>query len=153
MSNGRPAVRHPTERTFEADERTFEKGTNPMKYAMLICGDESGWYDDTSENQEAAYRAIGEWMEKWQAAGKILDGGAELDRARTAKTVGRGPDGQPVVTDGPYLELKEVIGGFILLAADDIDDAVNVASGWPGIARYGDKVEVRPILESQSGAS
>lgn len=119
-----------------------------MKYAMLICGEESKWYEDTKENQEAAYRAIFEWLEKWRAAGKILDGGAELDTARKAKTVSRGPDGQPVVTDGPYLELKEVIGGMVLLEADDIDDAVNVASDWPTIVTYGDKVEVRPLIES-----
>jgi hypothetical protein len=119
-----------------------------MRYAMLITGDESGWYGDSQENREAAYREIYAWMEKWQAAGKILEGGAELDTARKAKTVSRGADGQPVVTDGPYLELKEVIGGMILLNADGIDDAVNVASGWPTIASHGDKVEVRPVIEN-----
>jgi hypothetical protein len=118
-----------------------------MKYAMLICGDESAWYDDTQESRDAAYRAIFAWLEKWQAAGKIAEGGAELDTVRKAKTVTRGADGQPVVTDGPYLELKEVIGGMILLAADDIDDAANVASGWPGIQTHGEKVEVRPVIE------
>ena len=118
-----------------------------MKYAMLICGEESGWYDASQQERDAAYQAIFAWMEKWQAAGKILDGGAELDTVRKAKTVSRGPDGQPVVTDGPYLELKEVIGGMILLQADDIDDAVTVASGWPGIARHRDKIEVRPLVQ------
>jgi hypothetical protein len=119
-----------------------------MKFAMLITGEENSWYEDSKENQEAAYRAIFAWMEKWQAAGKVSEGGAELDRAHKAKTVSRGADGQPVVTDGPYLELKEVIGGLILLDAEDIDDAVNVASGWPTIATYGDKVEVRPVIEN-----
>jgi hypothetical protein len=119
-----------------------------MKYAMLIFGDDAAWYDDSQENRDAAYQAIFAWLGKWQAAGKILDGGAELDTVRRAKTVARGPDGQPVVTDGPYLELKEVIGGIIMLNADDIDDAVNVASGWPGIGTHGDKIEVRPVVES-----
>jgi YCII-related domain len=59
------------------------------------------------------------------------------------------PDGRPVVTDGPYLELKEVIGGLILVEADDIDDAVNVAADWPTLAEFGDKIEVRPVLEQQ----
>jgi hypothetical protein len=118
-----------------------------MKYAMLIAGDESTWYDRPKEQQDAIYREIFAWLEKWQAAGKILDGGAELDTVRKSRTVSRGADGQPVVTDGPYLELKEVIGGFILLSADDMDDAVNVASGWPTIAALGDKVEVRPLVE------
>jgi hypothetical protein len=118
-----------------------------MKYAMLITGAESAWYDQPKEKQDAVYRDIFAWLDKWQAAGKILDGGAELDTVRKAKTVARGPDGQPVVTDGPYLELKEVIGGLILLNADDIDDAVNVASDWPTIAELGDKVEIRPLIE------
>jgi hypothetical protein len=118
-----------------------------MKYAMLITGDESKWYDLPKERQDEIYRDLFAWMEKWQAAGKIADGGAELDTVRKAKTIARGPDGQPVVTDGPYLELKEVIGGMIILEADDIDDAVNVASDWPTIAEFGDKVEVRPVVQ------
>jgi hypothetical protein len=118
-----------------------------MKYAMLICGDDNAWHEARQEDRDAAYQAIFAWMEKWQTAGKILDGGAELDTARKAKTVSRGADGQPVVTDGPYLELKEVIGGMILLQADDIDEAVTVASGWPGIVSYGDKIEVRPLIQ------
>jgi hypothetical protein len=118
-----------------------------MKYAMLIIGDDDNWYHLPKEDQDAAYRDIFAWMEKWQAAGKILEGGAELDTVRKAKTIARGPDGQPVVTDGPYLELKEVIGGLVLINADDVDDAVKVASDWPTIARLGDKVEVRPVVE------
>ncbi|MEV7621519.1 YciI family protein [Actinoplanes sp. NPDC089786] len=50
------------------------------------------------------------------------------------------------MTDGPYLEIKEVVGGFIHIVADDIDEAVAVAGGWPGI-RVGDKIEVRPVME------
>lgn len=117
-----------------------------MKYVMLICGDESSWFDGDEASVQAAMEEINAWAEKWSAAGKILDGGAELDASAKAKTVSRGTDRQPVVTDGPYLELKEVVGGLIMLQADDIDEAVAVASGWPGIARFGDKVEVRPVM-------
>jgi hypothetical protein len=120
-----------------------------MKYALLIAGEESSWYDLPKERRDAIYRDIFAWAEKWQAAGKILDGGAELDTVRKAKTVTRGPDGRSVVTDGPYLELKEVIGGMVLVEADDIDDAVNVAADWPTLAEFGDKIEVRPVLEQQ----
>jgi hypothetical protein len=56
-------------------------------------------------------------------------------------------NGQQPLLPGPYLELKEVVGGFIHLVADDIDDAVGVAATWPGIAAVGDKVEVRPVAE------
>lgn len=118
-----------------------------MKYAMLICGDEAPWFDADEASVQAAMDEIHAWYEKWSAEGKILSGGAELDSSRKARTISRGPDGGPVVTDGPYLELKEVVGGFITLDTDDMDEAVTIAAGWPGIARHGDKVEVRPVIQ------
>jgi hypothetical protein len=118
-----------------------------MRFVMLLCGDESAWFEGDQSVADAAMKEIGSWFEKWQPAGKIADGGAELDSSRKAKTVSRGPDGGPLVTDGPYLELKEVVGGFITLDADDIDEAVAIASEWPTIASHGDKVEVRPVIE------
>jgi hypothetical protein len=118
-----------------------------MLYAMLICGEESNWFDNDPSEVQAAMDEIYAWMERWQKDGKIADGGAELDASRTAKTVRHGAAGRPAVTDGPYLELKEVIGGFIMLRADNIDDAVAVAATWPGVARFGDAVEVRPAIE------
>ena len=115
-----------------------------MRYVMIIAGDESHWFDEAVAS--GLMDEVNSWWDKWHQAGKIERGGAELRDSRTAKTVSAGPDGQPVVTDGPYLEIKEVVGGFIYLKADDIDDAVAVAAGWPGI-RLGDRVEVRPVLE------
>ena len=76
------------------------------------------------------------WFERWQPTGKIADGGAELQRRDTAKTVRAGADGGPVVTDGPYLELKEVIGGFVMLECDDIDEAARIAATWPRRRRH-----------------
>lgn len=118
-----------------------------MKYLMLLVGDEAAWFDADQASVQAAMNEVLAWMEKWEAAGKIAEGGAELDRSTKAKTVSRGPDGRPTVTDGPYLELKEVIGGVIMLEADDIDDAVAVAATWPGISRNGERVEVRPVMQ------
>jgi hypothetical protein len=116
-----------------------------MRYVMILTGDESNWFEP--KLPAGLMDEVGAWWEKWAEAGKVLDGGAELQPSSTAKTVGPGPDGKPVVTDGPYLELKEVVGGFILLECDDLDEAVAVAAGWPGIAAVGDKVEIRPLLE------
>ncbi|HEX5596188.1 MAG TPA: YciI family protein [Micromonosporaceae bacterium] len=116
-----------------------------MRYVMMICGEESNWTADPAK-AAAAMAEVNAWFDKWYTAGKIAQGGAELDSVRTAKTVSRGPDGTPVVTDGPYLELKEVVGGFIHLVADNIEEAVAIAAGWPGIA-LGDKIEVRPVIE------
>ena len=115
-----------------------------MRYVMIIAGDESHWFDEAVAS--GLMDEVNAWWDKVHQAGKIQLGGAELQHSRTAKTVSAGPDGQPAVTDGPYLEIKEVVGGFIHLNADDIDDAVAVAAGWPGI-RLGDRIEVRPVLE------
>lgn len=117
-----------------------------MRYVMLICGKEEGWFDADEAEIRAAMDKIYAWMEKWAAVGKVVDGGAELDSARTARTVRPGPDGAPVVTDGPYLELKEVVGGFIYLEAADMDEAVAIAATWPTIVTHSDLVEIRPVL-------
>jgi hypothetical protein len=117
-----------------------------MKYAMLLNGDETEFAPQTPEQGDAANREIFAWFEKWGAAGKIADSGVHLQPSSTAKTIRPDADGQLVVTDGPYLELKEVIGGLVVLEADDIDDAVAVASTWPGM--WGSaSVEIRPIVD------
>lgn len=112
-----------------------------MGYAMLLFGDEAEW------NEAEAAGAMDEvfaWFARWEAEGKIGKGGIELDSVRKAKTIRPGPDG-PVVTDGPYLELKEVVGGFILLTTDDIDEAVAVAATWP--MQGSSSVELRPLID------
>jgi hypothetical protein len=115
-----------------------------LRYALIIVGDESLWFD--SAEASGLMDEVNAWWDKWHQAGKIEKGGAELQHSRTAKTVAAGADGQSAVTDGPYLELKEVVGGFIFVTADDIDEAVAVAAGWPGIPK-GDRVEVRPVVQ------
>lgn len=118
-----------------------------MKYAMLICGDPDDWESASPEMAANGMKEIYGWFERWQAAGKIADGGEQLEHPRTARTARSGPDGKPVVTDGPYLELKEVIGGVIFLEATDLDDAMAVAVTWPGLAYgSGNSVEVRPVI-------
>lgn len=115
-----------------------------MQYVMLICGDEANWAETDEATLEAVMKEIDAWDQKW--ASKVVNGGAELDSSRTARTVSRGRDGQPVVTDGPYLELKEVIGGFCTIEADNMEEAVAIASEWPTIVSHGDKIEVRPVM-------
>jgi hypothetical protein len=114
---------------------------------MLICGDPDEWESTPPEEMAAGMKEIYAWFEKWQAAGKIANGSEQLEHPRTARTARGGPDGAPAVTDGPYLELKEVIGGVIFLEADDLDDATAVAATWPGLARSPhNSVEVRPVV-------
>ena len=71
--------------------------------------------------------------------------GNQLDEPETATTV-RVQDGRTLTTDGPFVELKEAVGGYMILEADDLDGAIEVAARVPA-ARLGGAVEVRPIVE------
>jgi hypothetical protein len=122
-----------------------------MKYVMLIAGGDDGWEDLGPEQLRAEYDRIWAYLEKWETVGKIVDGGAELEHPRQARTVRRGADGQLSVVDGPYVELKEFLGGFLRLECDDLDEAVAVASGWPGLD-HGALVEVRPVVLHNTGS-
>ena len=72
--------------------------------------------------------------------------GLELDEPRTAKAIRGGGNGSAVVTDGPFPETKEVIGGYFVATCDDLDQAIEIASRIP-VAETG-SVEIRPLLES-----
>jgi len=72
-------------------------------------------------------------------------GGAQLQPPATATTV-RVEDGNTLITDGPFVETKEALGGYFLFEADDLDAAIELASRIPA-ARMGGAVEVRPLVE------
>ena len=112
-----------------------------MKYLCTIYGDESQFADATPEQMNemlAAYGAFGE------EAGDVILGGKGLQPTSTATTV-RVRDGERMLTDGPFAETKEQLGGFYLINARDLNEAIQVASRIPG-ARFG-SIEVRPIWE------
>ncbi|HYN95697.1 MAG TPA: YciI family protein [Pilimelia sp.] len=119
-----------------------------MQYAMLIFGDDHEWAALPPADEQDVMKQVYGWFERWQPAGKIADGGAELQPRDTAKTVRAGATGQPVITDGPYLELKEVIGAVVILECDDIDEAVRIAATWP-LAAGMSAVEVRPVASRE----
>jgi hypothetical protein len=118
-----------------------------MRYALLIYGDQSAW-DGLSDEQKTEARA--EEMPKWIAAMQELAKadpnmtGYELDTSNTAKVV-RVRDGERIVTDGPFAETKEVIGGLFTLELPDLDEAIRLAAQVP-TARHG-SLEIRPIVE------
>ena len=116
------------------------KGT-PVKYMMLIGGSEDGWDHLSSEEQDALYARIGAWWGEQSAAGRIVEG-HQLQPAATATTVRIARDGGATVTDGPFVEGKEMVGGYAILDVSDLDEALAVASSWPAP----DVLEVRPIL-------
>jgi hypothetical protein len=89
--------------------------------------------------RQAAYAPINQWFEKF---GKKITGGHELQPDRTATTV-KFNNGQPVITDGPFIEGKETIGGYAEVTVADLDEALEMAKSWP----TGGSVEVRPIID------
>lgn len=116
-----------------------------MKYVMLICDDMSAYADLTDAEREAGYAEIYAHIEKWEKRGRYVEGGAELQGRDTARTIRRNGSGNVVVTDGPYTELKELVGGFMMIEADSMEEALETASEWPGL-KYGSAIEVRPIV-------
>ena len=116
-----------------------------MQYMILIYGDERNFaaLADDTEAQKQMYAAYTRSGTEMRNAG-VLRGGAELKPTHSATTV-RLRDGRPVTTDGPFAETKEQLGGYYLIEARDLNDAIQVASKIPS-ARIG-SVEVRPIME------
>ena len=111
-----------------------------MKYVLLILDTPEEPKPDTPE-YGAWYTEVSAWYEKWGAAGR-LEAGHQLQGAPAAKTI-RGT----TVTDGPFIETKEVLGGYSVIDADTIDDAVEIAKTWPGVDRGWITMEVRPVIE------
>jgi hypothetical protein len=112
-----------------------------MQYAMLIHA-KPGYTDELSEDEQKAmfadYVALGE--------DPRTRGGAQLQPIETATTV-RVQEGQTLTTDGPYADTKEVLVGYYVFEADDLDEAIELAARIPA-ARLGGAIEVRPLLEA-----
>jgi len=123
-----------------AAKRTHDKKETRVKYVLLILDTENEPAADSAE-YGSWYAEVGAWYEKWGATGR-LDGGHQLQGPGTAKTIRSG-----AVTDGPFIETKEVLGGYSVIDADTIDEAVEIAKTWPGAERGWITVEVRPVIE------
>ncbi len=111
-----------------------------MKYALLIYDTAEGW-EKLSDEERA--RTFGEYEAIVRAPG--VYGGAQLQPIETATTV-RAANGDTLVSDGPFPEMKEFFGGYYLVQADDLDRAIELAAQIPA-ARMGGAIEVRPIVE------
>ena len=118
-----------------------------MRYALLVYGDQSSWeaMGDEEKTQRRAESMPG-WLASFEEIGKADPKwqGRELAAATSAKTV-RVRDGETLVTDGPFAETKEQLGGFYLLDCKDLDEAIGLAAQIPAAA-FG-TIEVRPIFE------
>ncbi len=117
-----------------------------MQYLAMIYGDATRWESLSAEEREQVYATYNAFSEDAQRAGVLVDG-AELDSTSTATTV-RVRNNDTLVTDGPYTELKEALGGYFVLECDSIDAACEWAAKIPG-ATHG-AIEVRPIYVDPS---
>ena len=114
-----------------------------MKFIALIYADESHYVDATPEDAAATFQAHGEFGAAAREAG-VFDGGDGLQGSATATTV-RVRDGERLLTDGPFAETKEQLGGFYALECKDLDEALAWAARIPE-AQFG-AVEVRPVID------
>jgi hypothetical protein len=116
----------------------------------LIYADASGWESLSEAERAAAYDRYRAFGEEATAAG-VAVGGAELASTRDATTV-RVREREALVTDGPYAEVKEALGGYYLLEVASMDDAIEWAAKIPG-AEHG-AVEIRPLyVDAEGGQS
>ena len=118
-----------------------------MKYMLLIHQGDAPtprspdeWARLSEDEQKAVYA---DYMAINETSG--VTAGLQLQPPETATTV-RVQDGRTLTTDGPFVEIKEAIGGYLVLEADDLDAAIELAARIPA-ARLGGAIEVRPIVE------
>ncbi len=116
-----------------------------MKYILLIYHEEQGWEAISEAERQQIYLEYRQLIGELQADGKYL-AGDELQPTSTAQSV-RVRDGQQIVTDGPFAETREQVGGFFMIEAKDLDEAKSIAARIPS-ARTG-TIEVRPVAEER----
>ena len=120
-----------------------------MKYLLSIYMDESGWDNVTPEEAKQT-------MDAYEAFGREVHGkgiylaGEGLQPTSTATTV-QVRDGERLVTDGPFAETKEQLGGFYLLECENLDEAIEWAAKIPGA--QGGSIEVRPVMDYEAAGA
>ena len=110
-----------------------------MKYVVLIAQTDAG-QRLAGTDRESLYSEIVAWYEKAAATDTMIDSGHELagpDQAKTLRSNG--------VFDGPFMEAKEILGGYYVLETDTIEEAVEFSQSWPGVDRGYITLEVRPV--------
>ncbi len=115
-----------------------------MRYALLIYVEPFEATPEQNQKIQQAYSAFG----REAVAAEVMRGGEALQDAKAATTV-RVRNGQTLVTDGPFAETKEEFGGFYLVEAPNLDEAIKWAAKIPGAVRG--SIEVRPVWEIGTG--
>jgi len=115
-----------------------------MKYMLLIYHDELAWDSLSESERQETYREYRQLTQEITSSGHHLSG-SQLNPSRSAKSV-RVRNGKHLVTEGPFAETREQLGGYFLIEAKDFEEATGIAARIPS-ARVG-TVEVRPLAES-----
>ena len=121
-----------------------------MKYMMLISDSGEAPAQSDADHDHEIFDRIGRWWGELSEKGTIVEG-HQLQPAHTATTVlvdgngGEVSDGPAFVTDGPFSEAKETVGGYGVLNVANLDEALAVARSWPGRS----KLEIRPVVERE----
>ncbi|HJU91772.1 MAG TPA: YciI family protein [Pyrinomonadaceae bacterium] len=120
-----------------------------MKYMLLIYHDEQGWEGITEAERQQIYGEYQKLRGDLESRGQWVSG-SELRPVSTATTV-RVRDGKELITDGPFAETHEQLGGYFLIEAANLDEATNIAARIPS-AKTG-TVEIRPLVERAAEAT
>jgi hypothetical protein len=113
-----------------------------MQYMLMCCFDKKLWEKIPETQRDGIMREYGEFVQGLVKSGHYL-AGAKLKSTLTATTV-RGKNGKPAITDGPFAETKEQLGGYHLVECKDLDEAISIAMRIPTIP-VGGTIEVRPL--------
>jgi len=116
-----------------------------MKYMLLTYLDEQAWAKLSEAEQQREMNECGPHVQELLASGKFL-GGAPLHPTSMATTISM-RDGKRLVTDGPFAETREQLGGYTLIDAKDLDDAIAIAAGFLGKGSSLATIEIRPVVE------
>ena len=119
-----------------------------MQYMLLIYGNEASWGEASDAEREQIMQAYGAFTQELRDSGAMIAGDA-LQPTQTATTV-RVQNDETLTTDGPFAETKEQLGGYYLIEAESLDEAIAWASKLPG-SRHG-SVEVRPVMVFEEAA-
>jgi hypothetical protein len=118
-----------------------------VKYVLLFCGtdeDAAAFAALSPDELRARYTEVGRWFQEHREKIHYAD---QLQPPNTATTVrhDRITKSEPVVTDGPFIEAKEQIGGYASIEVSDLDEALRMARSWPGRG----SVEIRPVMSQR----
>jgi hypothetical protein len=115
-----------------------------MRYMLLIYDEEARLAKMSKPERGAIHQEYGEFIDDIRKKGAFL-AGDPLQPTSTATTV-RGKNGKTITTDGPFAETKEQLGGYFIVEAKNLDEAIALAARIPSV-RVGGSIEVRPIME------